>query len=71
MESFLSDIYDSPGMKKKYQNRLVRCFEVVTEMLSKHVQILPHQYNSNIKKVVSYFCKQKYSISYHPTLLWL
>ena len=69
METFLSDIYDSPGMKKKYQNRLVRCFEVITEMIPKHVQILPHQYNSNIKKVVSYFCKQKYSISYSSDII--
>lgn len=69
MESFLSDIYDSPGMNKKYQNRLVRCFEVVTEMIPKHVQILPHQYNSNIKKVVNYFCKQKYSISYSSDII--
>ncbi len=69
MEAFLSDIYDSPGMKKKYQNRLVRCFEVITEMIPKHVQILPHQYNSNIKKVVSYFCKQKYSISYSSDII--
>lgn len=69
MEVFLSDIYDSPGIKKKYQNRLIRCFEVVTEMIPKHVQILPHQYNSNIKKVVKYFCKQKYSISYSSDLI--
>lgn len=69
MEVFLSDIYDSPGIKKKYQNRLVRCFEVVTEMIPKHVQILPHQYNSNIKKVVNYFCKQKYSISYSSDII--
>lgn len=69
MEAFLTDIYDSPGMKKKYQNRIVRCFEVITEMIPKHVQALPHQYNSSIKKIISYFCKQKYSISYSSDII--
>lgn len=69
MESFLQDIYDSPGIKKKYQNRLVRCFEVVTEMIPHHVQALPHQYNSSIKKIVNYFCKQQYSISYSSDIV--
>lgn len=69
MEEFLADIYDSPGIKIKYQNRLVRCFEVITEMIPEHVQALPHQYNASIKKIVSYFCRQKYSISYSSDII--
>ena len=69
MEDFLDDIYSSPGMKKKYQNRLIRCFEVITEMVPKHVKILPHQYNDQVRKVVNYFCSQKYSISYSSDII--
>nr|BFD65109.1 hypothetical protein HAGR004_01310 [Bdellovibrio sp. HAGR004] len=69
LESFLQDIKDTPKIKTKYLNRLVRCFEVVTEMIPKHVQAQPHQYNSSIKKIVNYFCKQKYSISYSSDII--
>ena len=71
VEKFLESIYESPGMKKKYQNRVVRCFEVVTEMIPKHVKILPHQYNTEINKIVNYFCSQQYSISYSSDIIML
>ncbi len=69
METFLEDIKETPKIKAKYLNRLVRCFEVITEMIPEHVQAQPHQYNSSIKKIVNYFCKQKYSISYSSDII--
>ncbi len=69
VETFLQDIKDTPKIKTKYLNRLVRCFEVITEMIPKHVQAQPHQYNSCIKKIVNYFCHQKYSISYASDII--
>jgi integrase len=38
-------------------------------MIPGHVQAQPHQYNSSIKKIVNYFCKQKYSISYSSDII--
>lgn len=69
MDVFVKKINNDPGLKEKYRNRLLRCFEVITEMIPKHVEAMPFEYNSHLGEIITYFCKQKYSISYSSDII--
>ncbi len=70
VEEFLNRLMSSSDGKARFKKRLARNFQIVQEMIVE-LNLLPHDYESNLDRFISYFKEKKYSVSYSKDVLWV
>lgn len=70
VEEFLNRLMSSSDGKPRFKKRLVRNFQIVQEMIAE-LNLLPHDYEPNLDRFISYFKGKKYSVSYAKDVLWV
>jgi len=70
VEEFLNRLMSSSDGKPRFKKRLVRNFQIVQEMVVE-LNLLPHDYEPNLDRFISYFKEKKYSVSYTKDVLWV
>ena len=71
VEEFETRLLSSSDGKKKFKQRIIRCFEIVQKMTGEYYKLLPHDYESSVDLFANYFKKQQYSVSYSKDILWV
>lgn len=70
VEEFLNRLMSSSDGKPRFKKRLVRNFQIVQEMIVE-LNLLPHDYEPNLDRFISYFKEKQYSVSYSKDVLWV
>lgn len=70
VEEFLNRLMSASDGKPRFKKRLVRNFQIVQEMVVE-LNILPHHYEQDLDRFISYFKEKKYSASYSKDVLWV
>lgn len=70
VEEFLNRLMSASDGKPRFKKRLVRNFQIVQEMVVE-LNILPHHYEQDLDRFISYFKDKRYSASYSKDVLWV